>query len=100
MKKLLYFVVTLYVKLIFRPFVILGIIRACSKREMYTKNYITNRKLCLQVQAFSRALPDFVGRNLYRRYFSHLKSYGFEISATFQNLGWIDAPHTQNFENS
>jgi hypothetical protein len=39
-----------------------------------------------------------VGRNLYLRYFSRLKGYRFEISATLHLLGWIDAPHTQNFE--
>jgi hypothetical protein len=39
-----------------------------------------------------------VGRNLCRRYLSRLKSYRFEISAILRQLGWIDAPHTQNFE--
>jgi hypothetical protein len=39
-----------------------------------------------------------VGRNLYRQYLSRLKGYRFEISATLRQLGWIDAPHTQNFE--
>jgi hypothetical protein len=39
------------------------------------------------------ALPS-----LYRRFLSRLKSYRFEISATLRQLGWIDAPHTQNFE--
>jgi hypothetical protein len=41
-----------------------------------------------------------VGRNLYRRYLSRLEGYRFEISATLRQfqLGWIDAPHTQNFE--
>jgi hypothetical protein len=37
------------------------------------------------------ALLDFVGRNLYRRYLNLLNSYFFY-------LGWIDAPHTHNFE--
>jgi hypothetical protein len=41
-----------------------------------------------------------VGRYLFRRYLSRLKGYRFEISATFRHLGWIDAPHTQNFEIS
>jgi hypothetical protein len=31
---------------------------------------------------------------------SHLKGYRFEISATLRQLGWIDAPHAQNFEIS
>jgi hypothetical protein len=45
------------------------------------------------------ALPSsVVGRNLYRRYLSRLKGYTFEISATLRQLGWIDAPHTSNFE--
>jgi hypothetical protein len=35
---------------------------------------------------------------LYRRYLSRLKGYRFEIAATLRHLGWIDAPHTQNFE--
>jgi hypothetical protein len=39
-----------------------------------------------------------VGRNLCRRYLSRLKGYRFEISTIFRQLGWIDAPHTQNFE--
>jgi hypothetical protein len=26
------------------------------------------------------------------------RSYRFEISATLRQLGWIDAPHTQNIE--
>jgi hypothetical protein len=49
----------------------------------------------------SRGVADcrpVVGRNLYRRYLSRLKGYRFEISATLRKLGWIDAPHTQNFE--
>jgi hypothetical protein len=29
-----------------------------------------------------------------------LKGYRFEISATLRQLGWIDTPHTQNFEIS
>jgi hypothetical protein len=29
---------------------------------------------------------------------SGLKGYRFEISAPLRQLGWIDAPHTQNFE--
>jgi hypothetical protein len=40
------------------------------------------------------ALPDFVGRHLYRRYLSRLEGYRFEISATLHHLGWIE----QNFE--
>jgi hypothetical protein len=44
-----------------------------------------------------RCLPG-VGRNLCRRYLSRLKGYRFEILATLRQLGWIDAPHTQNFE--
>jgi hypothetical protein len=35
---------------------------------------------------------------LYRRYLSRLKGYSFEISAILRQLGWINAPHTQNFE--
>jgi hypothetical protein len=35
---------------------------------------------------------------LYRRYLSRLKGYRFDISATLHQLGWIDAPHSQNFE--
>jgi hypothetical protein len=31
---------------------------------------------------------------LYRR----VKGYKFETSAILGHLGWIDAPHTQNFE--
>jgi uncharacterized Fe-S radical SAM superfamily protein PflX len=31
-------------------------------------------------------------------YLSRLKYYRFEISATLHHLGWIDAPHSQNFE--
>jgi hypothetical protein len=34
---------------------------------------------------------------LSRRYLSRLKVYRFEISATFRQLDWMDAPHTQNF---
>jgi hypothetical protein len=45
----------------------------------------------------SRCRPG-VGRNLCRRYISRLKSYRFEILATLRQLGWIDAPHNQNFE--
>jgi hypothetical protein len=44
-----------------------------------------------------RCLP-FVGRNLYRRYLSRLEGYRFEISAILRQLGWIEAPHTLNFE--
>jgi hypothetical protein len=40
-----------------------------------------------------------VRRNLCRQYLSRLKGYRFEISANLRQLGWIDAPHTQNFEN-
>jgi hypothetical protein len=29
---------------------------------------------------------------------SAVKGYRFEISVTLRQLGWIDAPHTQNFE--
>jgi hypothetical protein len=37
-----------------------------------------------------------VGRNLYRRYLSRFKCYlSFAI---LRQLGWIDAPHIQNFE--
>jgi hypothetical protein len=36
---------------------------------------------------------------LYRQYLSRRKSYRFESSATLRHLGWIDATHTQNFEN-
>jgi hypothetical protein len=39
-----------------------------------------------------------VGRNLCRQYLSGLKGYRFEISATLRQLGWIDTPHTKNFE--
>jgi hypothetical protein len=39
-----------------------------------------------------------VSRNLYRQYLSRLKGYRFEISAALRQFGWIDAPHTQNFE--
>jgi hypothetical protein len=35
---------------------------------------------------------------LYRRYISRLKGYRLEITATFRQLGWIDALHTQNSE--
>jgi hypothetical protein len=47
----------------------------------------------------TRRCRPVVGRNLYRRYLSRLfKSYRFEILANLQQLGWIHAPHTQNFE--
>jgi hypothetical protein len=46
----------------------------------------------------TRRCRPVVGRNLYRRYLSRLKSYSFEVSATLRQLGWIDAPHTQSFE--
>jgi hypothetical protein len=52
---------------------------------------------------FSRRLMIFRCRillDLYRRYLSRLNCYRFEISATLHHLGWIDAPHTQNFEIS
>jgi hypothetical protein len=45
-----------------------------------------------------RRCRPVVGRNLYQRYLSRLKGYRFEISATLRQLGWIDAPHTQNFK--
>jgi hypothetical protein len=44
-----------------------------------------------------RCRPD-VSRNLCRRYLGRLKDDRFEISAALRHLGWIDAPHTQNFE--
>jgi hypothetical protein len=31
-------------------------------------------------------------------YLTRLHGYRFEILATLRQLGWIDAPHTQNFE--
>jgi hypothetical protein len=49
-------------------------------------------------QSVTRRCRTVVGRNLYRRYLSRLKGYRFEISATLRQLGWIDAPHTQNYE--
>ena len=39
-----------------------------------------------------------VGRNLEYPYLSRLKCYRIQILATLSHLGWIDAPHTQNFE--
>jgi hypothetical protein len=39
-----------------------------------------------------------VGGNFYRQYLNRLKGYRFEISGIIRQLGWIDAPHTQNFE--
>jgi hypothetical protein len=50
------------------------------------------------LQIFTRRCRLGVGRNLYRRYLSRLKGYRFEILATLRQLGWIYAPHTQNFE--
>jgi hypothetical protein len=46
----------------------------------------------------TRRCYPVVGRNFYRWYFSRLKGYKFEIWANLRQLGWIDAPHTQNFE--
>jgi hypothetical protein len=46
-----------------------------------------------------RRCRPVVVRNLYRRYLSRLKGYIFEISAALRQLGRIDAPLTQNFEN-
>jgi hypothetical protein len=57
-----------------------------------SKNGLKAKKIRL-----SRGHP-VVGRNLYRRYLSQIKGYIFDISATLRQLGWIDAPHTQNFE--
>jgi hypothetical protein len=51
-----------------------------------------------KIPSVTRRCHPVVGRNLYRQYLSRLKGYRFEISATLHQLGWIDAPHTQNFE--
>jgi hypothetical protein len=47
---------------------------------------------------YCRRCRPVVGRNLCRRYLSRITGYRFEISATLRQLGWIDAPNTQNFE--
>ena len=39
-----------------------------------------------------------VGRNLWVPYLSRLTCYKIQIFATLCHFGWIDAPHTQNFE--
>jgi hypothetical protein len=44
-----------------------------------------------------RCCRPVVNRNLYRRYLSRFKGR-FEISGLLRQLGWIDAPNTQNFE--
>jgi hypothetical protein len=54
--------------------------------------------VCTRRAVCTRRCRMVVGRNLYRRYLSHLKGYIFEISATLRQLGWIDAPQTKNFE--
>jgi hypothetical protein len=38
--------------------------------------------------------------SMYRRYPSRLEGCRYEISAILCHLGWIDAPHIQNFEIS
>jgi hypothetical protein len=56
-------------------------------------------KMCLERKKFpsvTRRCRPVVNRNWYRR----LKGCRFEILATPRQLGWIDAPHTQNFEIS
>jgi hypothetical protein len=65
-------------------------------------------KMSLERKIFfclSRGVAGFAGvavrslvRNLYRRYLSRLKGYRFEILTILRQLGWIGAPHTQNFE--
>jgi hypothetical protein len=73
-------------------------------RNFYTQKTSLERKknsVCHAALPALLALPTLrpgVGRNLCRRYLSRLKGYRFEISATLRQLGWIDAPHTQNFE--
>jgi hypothetical protein len=51
-----------------------------------------------QNPSVTRRCRPGVGRNFYQRYLSCFIGYRFEISATLRQLGWIDAPHTQNFE--
>jgi hypothetical protein len=51
-----------------------------------------------KIPSVTRRCRPGVGRNLCRRYLSHLKGYRFKISITLRKLGWIDAPHTQNYE--
>jgi hypothetical protein len=45
-----------------------------------------------------KIFPSVTRRNLSQRYLSRLKGYRFKISAALRHLGWIDAPHTHNFE--
>jgi hypothetical protein len=66
------------------------------KNFLYLKNELKAKK---NPSVTLRCRPG-VGQNLSRRYRSRLKGYRFEISATFRQLVWIDAPHTQNFEIS
>jgi hypothetical protein len=67
------------------------------KDYLCLKNKFRAIKKIPSVTRRCRCLPG-VGRNLCRRYLSRLKGYRFVISAIFRHLGWIDAPHTQNFE--
>jgi hypothetical protein len=48
---------------------------------------------CTKKSLCHSALPDFVGKKLYRRCLSRLKRYRFEIFAFLHHLGWIDVPH-------
>jgi hypothetical protein len=60
-----------------------------SKNEFRVKN---------NFPSVTRRCRPVVERNLYRLYLSRLRGYRFEISAILRQLGWIDAPYTQNFE--
>jgi hypothetical protein len=64
----------------------------------YLKNKFRAKNKFPSVTRCCRRCCPGVGRNLCRRYLSRLKGYRFEISSTLRHLGWIDAPHTQNFE--
>jgi hypothetical protein len=68
-------------------------------RLLYLKNLERKKmpSVTRRCRSCRRCRPG-VGRNLCRRYLSRLEGYRFEISAILRQLGWIDAPHTQNFE--
>jgi hypothetical protein len=57
---------------------------------LIAKKHILGEKISVLHAKNTRALLDEIC-------FSRLKGYRFEISAILHNLGWIDAPHSQNF---
>jgi hypothetical protein len=69
-----------------------------TSKKLHVFGLFIPKKHNLGEKKISVSHAAVVAQNLYRRYLSRRKSYRFEFSATFHYMGWIDAPHTQNFE--